>query len=147
MDIKYMKIAYNEAIKAFNKNEIPVGCVIVKDGVIVSKAYNLRESKNSVLAHAELLAIKKANAKLNSWRLEECDMYVTLEPCPMCLGAIIQARIKNLYFGAYDPKTGACGSVLDLNSFKFNHKLDITGGIMVDECSKLMKDFFKTLRS
>ena len=147
MDIKYMKIAYNEAVKAFNKNEIPVGCVIVKDDLVIAKAHNLREIKNMVNAHAEMLAISKANKKLNSWRLDDCDVYVTLEPCPMCYGAIIQARVKNLYFGAYDKKGGACGSVLNLGDYKFNHTVNVVGGIYEKECSELISKFFKTLRS
>ena len=147
MDIKYMKMAINEAVKAFNKNEIPVGCVIVKDNLVVAKAHNLREINNLVTSHAEILAITKANKKLNSWRLDDCDIYVTLEPCAMCSGAIIQARIKNLYFGAYDAKAGACGSVLNLFSYPFNHKVNVVGGILEDECKKLIQDFFKTLRS
>ena len=142
-----MKIAYNEAVKAFNKEEIPVGCVIVKDGLVIAKAHNLREIKNQVMAHAEMLAITKANKKLNSWRLDDCDIYVTLEPCPMCLGAIIQARIKNLYFGAFDKKSGACGSVLDLSNYSFNHKVNIEGGIYEKECSSLLSNFFKNLRA
>ena len=142
-----MKMAIKEAIKAFNKNEIPVGGVIVKDDVIVAKAHNLREINNLVTSHAEILAITKANKKLNSWRLDDCDIYVTLEPCSMCSGAIIQSRIKNLYFGAYDKKAGACGSVLDLFSYPFNHKVNVVGGILEDECKKLLQDFFKTLRS
>ena len=147
MDIKYMKMAINEAVKAFNKNEIPVGCVIVKDNLVVAKAHNLREINNLVTSHAEILAITKANKKLKSWRLDDCDIYVTLEPCAMCSGAIIQARIKNLYFGAYDLKAGACGSVLNLFSYPFNHKVNVVGGIIEDECKKLLQDFFKTLRS
>ena len=147
MDIKYMKMAINEAVKAFNKNEIPVGCVIVKDNLVVAKAHNLREINNLVTSHAEILAITKANKKLDSWRLDDCDIYVTLEPCAMCSGAIIQARIKNLYFGAYDAKAGACGSVLNLFSYPFNHKVNVVGGILEDECKKLLQDFFKTLRS
>ncbi len=142
-----MKMAYNEAKKAFDKEEIPVGCVIVKDDIVIAKAYNLREIKNQVMAHAEMLAITKANKKLGSWRLDDCDIYVTLEPCPMCLGAIIQARIKNLYFGAYDKKGGACGSVVNLANYPFNHKVNAVGGIYGDECSKLISDFFKTLRA
>ena len=147
MNIKYMKMAINEAVKAFNKNEIPVGCVIVKDNLVVAKAHNLREINNLVTSHAEILAITKANKKLNSWRLDDCDIYVTLEPCAMCSGTIIQARIKNLYFGAYDLKAGACGSVLNLFSYSFNHKVNVVGGILEDECKKLLQDFFKTLRS
>ena len=147
MDIKFMKSAYNEATKAFLKDEIPVGCGVVKDGKIIARAHNLRESKQLVTSHAEILAITKANKKLNSWRLDDCDIYVTLEPCPMCFSAIIQARCKNLYFGAYDKKAGACGSVVNLGDFKFNHTVNVVGGLLEDECSKLISEFFKTLRS
>ena len=142
-----MELAYREALKAYEKEEIPVGCVIVKNDQVIAKAHNLRETKNLVLAHAEMLAINKANKKLNSWRLDDCDIYITLEPCPMCLGAIIQARIKNLYVGAYDKKTGALGSVFNMCDFKFNHELNYQGGILEEKCSKIIKDFFKTLRS
>ena len=147
MNLKYMEMAYNEAVKAFNKNEIPVGCVIVKDDLVIAKAHNLREINNLVTSHAEILAITKANKKLSSWRLDDCDIYVTLEPCAMCSGAIIQARIKNLYFGAYDPKSGACGSVLNLFDYKFNHEVNVEGGILEEKCSNLISSFFKTLRS
>ena len=147
MDLKYMELAYKEALKAYDKKEIPVGCVIVKDDVVIAKAHNLREINNLVTSHAEILAITKANKKLNSWRLDDCDIYVTLEPCAMCSGAIIQARIKNLYFGAYDPRFGACGSYENILDKKYNHEVNVVGGILEDECSKLIKDFFKTLRS
>lgn len=147
MDNKFMKEAYKEALKAYEINEIPIGCVIVLDGKIIARAHNLRETKNKVAAHAELLAIEKANKKLNSWRLDGCEMYVTLEPCPMCSGAIIQSRIKSLYFGAFDKKAGACGSALNLFDYRFNHEVAISGGIMEKECSKILSDFFKTLRS
>ena len=141
-----MKCALKEAKKAYKIKEIPVGCIIVKDGKIIARGYNKRESLQDVTLHAEMIAIKKACKKLGSWRLEDCDMYVTLEPCPMCSGAIIQSRIKNLYFGAYDPKTGAAGSVLNLFDYSFNHKVNVVGEIMIDECSKIIKDFFKELR-
>lgn len=141
-----MELALKEAKKAYDKLEVPVGCVIVLDGKVIAKAYNKRETKNSVLGHAELIAIEKACKKLGSWRLEDCDMYVTLEPCPMCSGAIIQARIKNLYYGAPDFKTGACGSKINLFETKFNHSVNIFGGIMELEASQLIKDFFKMLR-
>lgn len=147
MNIKYMDLAYKEALKAYDKKEIPVGCVIVKDDVVIAKAHNLREIKNMVSAHAEMLAISKANKKLNSWRLDGCDIYITLEPCPMCYSAIIQARINNLYFGAYDAKNGVCGSLFDLATYKFNHKVNVVGGINEESCKKLIQDFFKTLRS
>ena len=143
---KFMKEALKEAKKAYAIEEIPVGCVIVKDGKVIARGYNKRESLQDTTLHAEIIAIKKACKKLGTWRLEDCDLYVTLEPCPMCSGAIIQSRIKNLYFGAYDPKTGAAGSVLDLFSYAFNHKVNVYKEIMIDECSKIIKDFFKELR-
>ena len=141
-----MKEALKEAKKAYALEEIPVGCVIVKDGKVIARGYNKRESLQDVTLHAEIMAIKKACKKIGSWRLEDCDMYVTLEPCPMCSGAIIQSRIKNLYIGAYDPKTGAAGSVLDLFSYPFNHKVNVYKEIMMEDCSKIIKDFFKELR-
>ena len=147
MDIKYMKLAFIEAMKAYKLNEAPIGCVIVCNNEVIAKSHNLRETKNLVSAHAEILAITKANKKLNSWRLDDCDIYVTLEPCIMCLGAIYQARIKNLYFGAYDKRYGGIKSLVnDLNK-NYNHELNVVGGIMENECSKIITDFFKTLRS
>ena len=141
-----MKEALKEAQKAYDKDEIPVGAVIVKDGKIISKAHNLREIKQNAVAHAEILAIEKANKKLNSWRLVDCDMYVTLEPCTMCMGAIISSRIKNLYIGTLDPKTGACGSFVDLSKLKYNHTVNIYQGILKEKCEYIIKDFFKNLR-
>ena len=142
----FMKEALKEAKKSYDKNETPIGAVIVYNNKIIARAHNLRESKNDSTCHAEVLAIKKACKKLGSWRLEECDIYITLEPCSMCSGAIIQSRIRNLYYGAKDSKTGAAGSVLDLFSYTFNHKVNVVGGIMEDECSRIIKDFFKELR-
>ena len=147
MEEKFMKEALKEAKKAYEKDEVPVGAIIVKDGKIISRAYNLKESKKDTTCHAEILAIKKASKKLESWRLEGCTMYVTLEPCPMCSGALIQSRIDKVVIGTMDYKTGACGSVLNLsNDYKFNHKLDIEAGIMKEECEKILQDFFKYLR-
>lgn len=146
MEEKFMLEALKEAKKAYEKEEIPVGAVIVKDGKIVAKAHNLREKRESAIAHAEILAIEKANKKLDSWRLVDCDMYVTLEPCTMCMGAIISSRIKNLYIGALDSKTGACGSFVDLSQYKFNHTVNIFKGILQDKCEYILKDFFKELR-
>ena len=123
---KYMKEAIKEAKKAYNKNEIPVGAIIVKDDKIISRGYNIKEGKKDTTKHAEIIAIQKASKKLDSWRLNDCEMYVTLEPCSMCAGAIIQSRIKKIYIGTMDPKTGACGSILNLlEDYKFNHKVDI----------------------
>ena len=141
-----MKAALTEAKKAYMIAEVPVGAVIVYNNKIIARGHNTRETNQSVLGHAEINAIKKASKKIGSWRLEDCDIYVTLEPCPMCSGAIIQSRIKNLYFGAYDLKGGACGSVLNLFAHPFNHKVNVTGGVMEMECSRIIKDFFKELR-
>ena len=143
---KFMKAALTEAKKAYMIAEVPVGAVIVYNNKIIARGHNTRETNQSVLGHAEINAIKKASKKIGSWRLEDCDIYVTLEPCPMCSGAIIQSRIKNLYFGAYDLKGGACGSVLNLFEHPFNHKVNVTGGVMEMECSRIIKDFFKELR-
>ncbi len=142
-----MKQALKEAEKALKKLEVPVGAIIVKDNRIISRAYNLKEIKKDTTYHAEIEAIKKASKKLNSWRLNDCEMYVTLEPCAMCAGAIINSRIKKLYFGTSDEKTGACGSVLNLlEDYKFNHKVIVEKGILQKECEKILKDFFKDLR-
>ncbi len=142
-----MKEAIKQAKKAAQKDEVPIGCVIVKDDQIIARAYNKREMKQCGTAHAEILAIEKACKKLGSWRLEDCDLYVTLEPCPMCSGAIIQSRIRNVIFGAYDPKGGCMGSNMNINDVRgFNHYPDIEGGILQDECSRLLKEFFKAKR-
>ena len=144
---KYMKEALKEAKKAFEKEEIPVGVVIVKDGKIIARAHNLKESKQDTTAHAEIIAIKKASKKLNAWRLTDCEMYSTLEPCPMCAGAIIQARLKKIYIGTLDEKTGACGSVLNiLQEYKFNHKVEVEYKVLEKECQDILKTFFKQLR-
>ena len=144
---KFMRLALKEAQKAFDKEEIPVGAVIVKDGKVIAKAHNLKETKNSATSHAEILAIEKACKKLGSWRLLECDMYVTLEPCSMCAGALINSRIKKIYIGTDDPKTGACGSKLNLlEDFTFNHNVQIQKYILKEDCTKILKDFFKILR-
>lgn len=144
---KWMKEAIKQAKKAAHKDEVPIGCVIVKDDQIIARAYNKREMKQCSTAHAEILAIEKACKKLGSWRLEDCDLYVTLEPCPMCSGAIIQSRIRNVIFGAYDPKGGCMGSNMNINDVRgFNHYPDIEGGILQDECSRLLKEFFKAKR-
>lgn len=146
MEEKFMKEALKEAKKAYEKDEIPVGAVIVRNGKIIARAHNLKETKNMATAHAEILAIEKASKKLSTWRLLDCDMYVTLEPCTMCMGAIISARINNLYIGTLDPKTGACGSFVDLSQYKFNHTVNIFKGILADKCEYILKDFFKDLR-
>lgn len=147
MEEKFMKEALKEAKKAYNKLEVPVGAVIVKDGQIIARAHNLKESKKDTTKHAEILAIQKASKKLDSWRLLECEMYVTLEPCTMCAGAIIQARVGKLYIGTMDYKTGACGSVLNvLEDYPFNHKVEYETGILKEECENILQEFFKELR-
>lgn len=147
MKKKFMKEAIKEAKKAYQKLEIPVGAVIVKDGKIISRGHNLKETKADTTKHAEIIAIQKASKKLNAWRLIDCEMYVTLEPCAMCAGAIINSRIKKLYIGTMDEKTGAVGSVLNLfEDFTFNHKVEAEKGIMQDECKNMLKQFFKELR-
>ena len=144
---KYMKEALKEAKKAYSKLEIPVGAVIVKDGKIIARGHNIKEEKKDTTKHAEIIAIQKASKKLNNWRLNDCEMYVTLEPCSMCAGAIIQSRIKKVYIGAMDEKTGACGSVLNLlKDYKFNHIVEEETGILKDDCEKVLKDFFINLR-
>ena len=144
---KFMHEAIKEAKKAYKKLEVPVGCVIVKNGEIIAKAHNLKETKKDTTKHAEIIAIQKASKKLNSWRLIDCEMYITLEPCAMCAGAIIQARLKKLYIGTMDQKTGACGSVLNLlQDFKFNHIVELETGILKEDCEQILKNFFKELR-
>ena len=144
---KFMKEALKEAKKAYRKLEIPVGAVIVKDGKIIARAYNQKEIKFDTTKHAEILAIQKASKKLGSWRLIDCELYVTLEPCPMCAGAIINSRIKKVYIGTSDEKTGSVGSVLNLfDDFKFNHQPQYEKGILKNECENMLKQFFKELR-
>ena len=147
MNEKFMKEALKEAQKAYDKEEVPIGAVIVKNDKIIARAHNLRETKKKAIAHAEILAIEKACKKLDAWRLEDCDLYVTLEPCVMCAGAIINARIKNLYIGTMDEKGGAVGSKINLlKDIKLNHDVEVKSGILKEECSKILKDFFKELR-
>ena len=144
---KFMKEALKEAKKAYEKLEVPVGAVIVKDGKIIARAHNLKETKYDTTKHAEILAIQKASKKLKTWRLLDCEMYVTLEPCSMCAGGLINSRIKKIYIGTMDEKTGAAGSVLNLfEDYTFNHKVELERGIMKEECESLLKDFFKMLR-
>ncbi len=145
MDVKFMRAAIKEAEKAEKIWETPVGAVIVQNGKIIARGYNKRETKKNALMHAEIIAIDKACKKLGGWRLPECDIYVTLEPCPMCCGAIIQARINNVYFGAYDEKSGCLGSACDLSEV-LPHKIKYSGGILKTECEHILKNFFKKLR-
>lgn len=139
--------AIKQAKKAAALSEVPIGCVIVYQDKIIARGYNRRNTEGSTLAHAEIIAIKKATKKLGDWRLEGCTMYITLEPCPMCAGAIVQARIPRVVIGAMNPKAGCVGSVINLFNVKeFNHQVETEIGILGEECSKIIKDFFKALR-
>ncbi len=143
----FMKQALKEAEKAYKKLEVPVGAIIVKDGKIIARGYNQKETKTDTTKHAEIIAIQKASKKLQSWRLIDCEMYVTLEPCSMCAGAIINSRLKKVYIGTMDKKTGAVGSVLNLfEDYTFNHKVESKTGVMQEECEQILKKFFKELR-
>ncbi len=147
MKEEYMKLALREAKKAYAKGEVPIGAIIVKNNEIISVAHNIKEKNNDVCGHAEILAIKKANKKLNDWRLEDCEMYVTVEPCMMCCGAIIQSRIKKVYIGTLDEKTGAVISKLKaFDDYVFNHKVKYEINVLENECKSIMKEFFKELR-
>lgn len=143
----FMKEAIKQAKKADKTGETPIGAVIVHKGEIIARGYNKRETKKNALCHAEIQAINKACSKLGGWRLPECDIYVTLEPCPMCAGAIISSRIENLYFGAFDKKTGCAGGKINLfEKNLFYHNVNTVGGLMEDECAGIIKNFFKNLR-
>ena len=147
LDKKYMREAIRQAKKAYKLDETPIGCVIVHDGKIIGRGYNRRNTDKSPLAHAEITAIKKASKKLGDWRLEECTLYVTLEPCQMCAGAIIQSRLTRVVVGCMNPKAGCAGSVLNLLDVKaFNHQAELTTGVLEEECSALMTGFFRELR-
>ena len=144
---KYMREAIRLARKAAARKEVPIGCVIVHDGRVIGRGYNRRTIDKNVLAHAEIIAIKKACKKIGDWRLEGCTMYVTLEPCPMCAGAIVQARIPRVVIGCMNPKAGCAGSVLNMfHEERFNHQVETEIGLLREECSQMLKDFFKTLR-
>lgn len=144
----YMTQAIKLAKKAYMQGDVPIGCVIVKDGKIIARGYNKRNLKKTTLAHAELLAIEQASKKLGDWRLEECTMYVTLEPCQMCAGAIVQARIPKVVIGCMNQKAGCAGSILNLFDMpEFNHQVETVYGIKQEECSQLMKNFFADLRN
>ena len=146
-DEKFMKQALLQAKKAKELGEVPIGCVIVQDGKVIGRGYNRRNTDKSTLSHAEITAIRKASKKLNDWRLEECTMYVTLEPCQMCAGAIVQARVKEVVIGAMNPKAGCAGSILNLFTMKqFNHQVQTTYGVCEAECSQILKQFFAGLR-
>ncbi len=146
-DEKYMREALKQAKKAYALGEVPIGCVIVYDGEIIGRGYNRRTTDKNTLAHAEMMAIKKASKKMDDWRLEKCTMYVTLEPCQMCSGAIVQSRMEKVVIGCMNPKAGCAGSILNLLQMEaFNHQVDIEVGVLGEECSNLMKSFFQELR-
>lgn len=144
---RFMKEALKQAKKAYALEEVPIGCVIVYEGKIIARGYNRRNTDKNTLAHAELLAIKKASRKLGDWRLEGCTMYITLEPCQMCAGAIVQARISRVVVGSMNPKAGCAGSVLNLLQMaEFNHQVELVTGVLKEECSAMLSDFFRELR-
>ena len=147
-DEKFMKMALTQAKKAASIGDVPIGCVIVRDGKVIARGYNRRMADHSTLAHAELTAIRKACRLAGDWRLEDCTIYVTLEPCPMCAGAIVQARIPRCVIGCMNPKAGCAGSVLNLLDVAgFNHQVEVTKNVPHDECSTLISSFFKSLRN
>lgn len=144
---KYMRQAMKQALKAQDKDEVPIGCVIVKDDKIIARGHNLRQSKQQSYAHAEMVAIQKACRKLGTWRLEDCELYVTLEPCPMCAGAILQSRIKRVIYGAKDPKGGCIDSCMKMYETKgFNHYPTVLSGVLEEECASLLTNFFRRKR-
>lgn len=146
-DEKYMKLAVAQAKKAYVQKETPIGCVIVYQDKVIARGYNKRNGKKNTLAHAEIIAIHKASKVIGDWRLEDCTMYVTLEPCPMCAGAIVQARIPRVVVGSMNPKAGCAGSVMNLlQQPGFNHQVELTTGVLGEECSQLMTGFFRELR-
>lgn len=144
---KYMRAAIREAKKAYQLDEVPIGCVIVQNDKIIARGYNRRNTDKNTLAHAELAAIKKASRKTGDWRLEDCTMYITLEPCQMCAGAIVQSRLGKVVIGSMNPKAGCAGSVLNLLQMKqFNHQVEIENGVLEEECSTMLSEFFRQLR-
>lgn len=143
----FMRQAIYEAQKAYSQDEVPIGAVVVKDGLVIGRGYNLRESHQDPTLHAEIIAIREASKNLKSWRLTGCSLYVTIEPCAMCAGAMIQSRLENLIFGAWDPKGGCVGSLYDLvTDNRFNHRVEVIQGILEDECRALMQNFFRQKR-
>ena len=146
-DERFMKKALHQAKRAAAIGEIPIGCVIVRDGKVIARGFNQRRSRKTTLAHAEMIAIDRASRKLGDWRLEGCTMYVTLEPCQMCSGALVQSRIDRVVIGTMNPKAGCAGSILNiLRMPEFNHQVEITGGVLQEECSAVLQDFFRDLR-
>ncbi|WP_214750036.1 MULTISPECIES: tRNA adenosine(34) deaminase TadA [unclassified Exiguobacterium] len=146
-DERFMQLAIEEAKKAEAIGEVPIGCVIVKGDEVIATGHNRRETDLLAAAHAEMIAIESANRSLGNWRLEDCELYVTLEPCPMCAGAIVLSRVKRVIFGAHDPKGGCCGTLMNLvQDERFNHQADVTENVLAEECGRLLTDFFRALR-
>jgi tRNA(adenine34) deaminase len=146
-DENFMKLAIEQAKKALAIDEVPIGAVIVYEGQVIGAGYNVREKSQTTLSHAELQAIQVANNFMGSWRLEECTLYVTLEPCPMCAGAIVQSRLKRIVYGAADPKAGCAGTLMNLlDEKRFNHQVEVEGGVLGDECGAMLRGFFVQLR-
>ncbi|MCC6574724.1 MAG: tRNA adenosine(34) deaminase TadA [Planctomycetes bacterium] len=146
-DADFMRLALNEAMKAFELEEVPIGAVIVRDGRVVGRGYNLREKLKDPTAHAEMIAITAASEAVGDWRLEDCTLYVTLEPCPMCAGAIVNSRVARVVYGAADPKAGACGSLFNLvQDSRLNHRVELVSGVMAEDCGALLKEFFRARR-
>ncbi len=145
-DVYFMKQALARAKVAARYDEVPIGAVIVKDGEIIASGRNMREKKKNALHHAEIIAIDRACKKVGAWRLSDCTLYVTMEPCPMCAGAIVNSRIKRVVFGCYDKKAGALGTVFNLHDYPLNHKYEVEGGVLENECAKILSDFFSELR-
>jgi len=143
----FMQLAIKEAKKAEIENEVPIGAVLVRDGVVLARAHNQKNKLGNTLKHAELIALERGMKKLNDWHLNECDLFVTLEPCPMCAGACINARVRSVIFGAYDPKAGCCSSLYNLcEDVRFNHRPKVVGGVCENECGELLSKFFKNIR-
>jgi len=143
----FMREALAEAEKAQAKGEVPIGAVLVKDGEVIASGHNLKETLQDPTAHAEMIAIREAAGKLRSWRLDDADLYVTIEPCPMCMGAMLQARVRRVIFGAFEPKAGAAGSTVDLSVIRqFNHRIEVIDGVLEEECRRLMQEFFQERR-
>lgn len=147
IDEKFMKLAMVQARNAEKIKEVPIGCVIIYENEVIARGYNRRNTDKNTLSHAELLAIRKASKKLGDWRLEDCTLYVTLEPCQMCAGAIVQARMKRVVIGSCNPKAGCAGSIINLLQMKeFNHQVELTQGVLEEECTSILSDFFRKLR-
>jgi tRNA(adenine34) deaminase len=147
-DADFMRAALLEAVRAYESGEVPVGAIVVKDGRVIGKGHNQRETLHDPTAHAEMLALTAAAEELGQWRLDDCDLYVTLEPCPMCAGAIVNSRVRRVVYGAADPKAGACGTLYNVvQDTRLNHRAELTAGVMADDCAEILKSFFRECRA